>query len=266
MEKMGIAKHYGTDSKMFRVNGLTLVHSDYHRVTACPWHYHQNAHFAFTTGGALKETHRAFQLQLQAGSLLYNHSDEPHCNSEYSEHVSALHVDMDRTWFEKHDLPPWGGLHELNDPVMKNHFHKILKELHIKDSATALSIEGIMLATFQHMRQQKVRKDKTWTTKVKNLLYDRYNEQILLREVADEAGLHPTYLCQQFPAVFQCSFGEYLRKIRIEKAVDQMLTYPRRPLTEIALNTGFSDQSHFSRTFKRSVGVTPTTFLKGVRP
>jgi AraC family transcriptional regulator len=266
MEKLGIAKHYGTDSKRFQVNGLTLVHSDYHHITACPWHYHQNAHFAFTTGGTLKETHRAFQLHLQAGSLLYNHSDDPHCNSDYSDHVSALHVDMDRTWFENHDLPFHGGVHELKDPVLKNQFYRILKELHINDGGTALTLEALLLEAMQHMLQQKAHKDGSWAARVKNLLYDRYNEKILLKEVAREAGLHPTYLCQQFPAVFHCSFGEYLRKIRIEKAVEQMLTHPRRSLTEIALDVGFSDQSHFIRTFKRNVGVTPKTFQKGIRP
>jgi len=272
MEKLGIAKHFGTDSKRYQVNGLTLVHSSFHHFASCPWHYHQNAHFAFTTGGTLTETHRKFQLRLQAGSLLYNYSDEPHCNAEYSEHVSALHVDVEPSWFATReiDFAAFNGVRVLRDPLLKSHFYRIFNELQVDDTASHLSIEAHLLECISHMLRTQGRtagKTPAWVDKVRNLLYDRYTERILLKEVAVEAGLHPVYLCQQFPMFFHCSFGEYIRKIRIEKAVDRMLQNSKRTLlTEIAFECGFSDQSHFIRTFKQHIGVTPLVFQKGLRP
>jgi len=55
---------------------------------------------------------------------------------------------------------------------------------------------------------------------IKDLLYDRYSENISLHEIAFEINIHPVYLCQQFPIYFHCTFGDYIRKIKIEKAVE----------------------------------------------
>jgi quercetin dioxygenase-like cupin family protein len=93
VENLEKGKFYGISRKHFHMNGLTIVDSEFYHYTDCPWHYHQNPHFALTTKGNLVETHKKKQIQLSAGCLLYNHSDEPHCNSKYSDIVSALHID-----------------------------------------------------------------------------------------------------------------------------------------------------------------------------
>src|SRR5690348_2672369 len=104
MESLATGKFFGVSKKQFHINGLTIVESSFSHYTHCPWHYHQNAHFAFTTQGSLTETHKKKKLKLSAGSLLYNHSQEPHCNSGYSENVSALHVDLSNGWFLRYDV------------------------------------------------------------------------------------------------------------------------------------------------------------------
>jgi transcriptional regulator GlxA family with amidase domain len=60
------------------------------------------------------------------------------------------------------------------------------------------------------------------------------------------------------------SFGEYIRKQRIEKAIE-MLGSTENSLAEIAYLTGFSDQSHFNRIFKLHTGQNPSTFRKSLR-
>nr|WP_314896733.1 AraC family transcriptional regulator [uncultured Flavobacterium sp.] len=57
------------------------------------------------------------------------------------------------------------------------------------------------------------------------------------------------------------SFGEYIRKLRIEKAI-QLMQSSQYSLSEIAYLTGFSDQSHFNRIFKKHSGKTPTAYKK----
>jgi AraC-like DNA-binding protein len=57
------------------------------------------------------------------------------------------------------------------------------------------------------------------------------------------------------------SYGEYIRKLRIEKAVE-LLGQPGHTLAEIAYLTGFSDQSHFTRIFKKHTGQSPAEYRK----
>lgn len=267
MENFLKGKFYGSSSRQCLVNGLTIVHSSFHQYEFCPWHYHQNAHFAFTTQGTLIETHKKGEIQLAAGSLLYNHSLEPHCNSHYAEDVAALHVDIDDSWFDQYEIEfsTISGVRSLDSPVLKSSFYSIFRELHCFDSASPLAIETILIQCLNNMIRLKAifgGRVPSWVGRVNDLLYDRYSEQISLQEIAAEVNIHPVYLCQQFSHYFRCSFGEYIRKIRIEKAVGFILARGRASLTEIAFACGFADQSHFIRTFRRNIGVTPMVFRR----
>lgn len=258
---------FGTSKKQFYINGLTIVDSAYDNYLHCPWHYHQNAHFAFTTQGNLIETHKNKKLYLSAGCLMYNHSQEPHYNSDYTEKVSALHVDINEEWFKQYDINFLliEGVHELNDPLLKNIFINLFKEVKYFDDASSIAIESMILQAINKMVKQSFLQTGSipvWISKVKDLLYDKYNEQVSLKEIAASVNIHPVYLCQQFPVYFNCNFGEYLRKIKIEKAVQYILNNNRLSLTEISYASGFADQSHFIRTFKKNIGITPRTFKK----
>jgi YesN/AraC family two-component response regulator len=59
------------------------------------------------------------------------------------------------------------------------------------------------------------------------------------------------------------SFGDYIRKHRIEKA-KELMANSQYSLTEIAYLTGFSDQSHFTRIFKKHTGKNPSSYRKTI--
>ena len=77
--------------------------------------------------------------------------------------------------------------------------------------------------------------------------------------------MHPSYLSREFSKYFDnLSFGEYIRKLRIEKAIELLKT-SRCKLSEISYLTGFSDQSHFNRVFKSFTGMTPLEYKKSMK-
>ena len=83
-----------------------------------------------------------------------------------------------------------------------------------------------------------------------------------LKEISKELNVHPAYLSREFSKYFDdLTFGNYIRKLRIEKAID-LLHSSRYTLVEIAYLTGFSDQSHFTRIFKKVTGKNPSTYRK----
>ncbi|WP_255373701.1 AraC family transcriptional regulator [[Flexibacter] sp. ATCC 35103] len=74
--------------------------------------------------------------------------------------------------------------------------------------------------------------------------------------------LNPSYLSREFSKYFEdLNFGEYVRKLRIEKAIN-LIQNSNYTLTEIAYMTGFSDQSHFTRIFKLHTGKNPSSYRK----
>lgn len=106
-----------------------------------------------------------------------------------------------------------------------------------------------------------------WLYKALELLHDRYVEELSMADIAATVGVHPIHLARSFRRYFRCTPGDFARFRRLEKAA-HLLTRSERPLAELALNCGFSDQSHLSRAFTRSLGLPPAEYrrLAGVRP
>jgi AraC-like DNA-binding protein len=76
--------------------------------------------------------------------------------------------------------------------------------------------------------------------------------------------VHPSYLSREFSKYFDnLSFGDYIRKLRVEKAI-QLFQDPKLTMADVAYLTGFSDQSHFARIFKKTTGKSPLVYRKSL--
>ncbi len=95
-------------------------------------------------------------------------------------------------------------------------------------------------------------------------LHLRYAERVTLGELAAVARLSPFYFARLFRAQTGTTPGGYLRHLRIEHA--KLLLRDGVPISRVAFSTGFYDQSHFTRTFKRLTGMTPTEYRAASRP
>jgi AraC-like DNA-binding protein len=86
-------------------------------------------------------------------------------------------------------------------------------------------------------------------------------ERISLDDLAHQAGVSRFHFARQF----RLSTGEspmgYLRRMRIERS-KSILQNRETTIAEVAATLGFSDQSHFTRTFGRLVGVSPGSFAR----
>ncbi|HYF89563.1 AraC family transcriptional regulator [Azospirillum sp.] len=76
------------------------------------------------------------------------------------------------------------------------------------------------------------------------------------RDLAAAAKLSCGYFCQAFKDSFGCPPHSYIVRRRMERA-KELLETTTTPLSQIALDCGFSDQSHFSRIFRRVAGEAP---------
>jgi AraC-like DNA-binding protein len=91
-------------------------------------------------------------------------------------------------------------------------------------------------------------------------LHDRLEDNVRLEELAREAGLSPFHFLRRFEARFGLPPHAYQRQARIERA-KALLRRGASPVAA-ALASGFSDQSHLTRWFKRTLGVTPAQFAR----
>ena len=94
-------------------------------------------------------------------------------------------------------------------------------------------------------------------------MQDRYHETLTLSDVAGAVGVHPVHLACTFRRHYGCSLGDAVRRRRIEFAAGR-LAVTADSLADIARAAGFADQSHFSNTFKKVMGMTPSVFRRSV--
>jgi AraC family transcriptional regulator len=84
-------------------------------------------------------------------------------------------------------------------------------------------------------------------------------QDLRLWELAQIAGMSPNYFCEQFKVSTGLSPYQYILRCRIERA-KQYLRDPKVTLACAGAAAGFADQSHFTKVFRRVVGVTPMKF------
>ncbi len=130
-------------------------------------------------------------------------------------------------------------------------------------------VENLLLDVYQKFLKQKSGSAKIpqWAKELKEIIQDQLDTSLTLnlKQVSQSLNVHPSYLSREFSKYFDdLSFGDYIRKLRIEKAI-QLLTDSTHSLTEIAYLTGFSDQSHFNRIFKKYTGKNPSDYRKKSR-
>ena len=132
------------------------------------------------------------------------------------------------------------------------------------DRCSALVIEGLvleMLALVARPERAPARRPPEWLSRVEDLLKNGFQENLTIGEVAAQVSVNPAYLSRVFRQFHHRAIGDYLHDLRVQFACEQ-LADPDVALSAIASASGFADQSHLCRIFKRHKGVGPAEYRR----
>ena len=139
---------------------------------------------------------------------------------------------------------------------------RLRSEIIAGDTSSPMIIDGItleMLGLLTRQGRSLERRPPKWLVRVVERLNEEFTGGLTSESLAAEAGVHPVHLAAVFRTFHNETIGDYVQKRRITLAA-LLLQDNEIPLTEIAYECGFADQSHFTRVFKRRVGMTPGAF------
>ncbi len=142
----------------------------------------------------------------------------------------------------------------------------LYKQKHLQNSPFENLLHDVYT---KFLKSKKTNKKKVphWVKELKEIIQDQIDTQFSfdLKKISSDLSLNPSYLSREFSKYFEdMNFGDYIRKIRIDKAI-QLIQTSTYSLTEIAYLTGFSDQSHFTRIFKQHTGKSPSSYKKNLQ-
>lgn len=142
---------------------------------------------------------------------------------------------------------------------------RIRRELGAPDALTPLALEALALELLTEAARLAERQEPSggpsWLLEVRERIESEFSERLTHLRLSETAGVHPVHLAQRFRAHFGSSIGSYLRRVRVEQAA-RRLVETSLPLAAVALDSGFYDQSHFHRIFKRATGFTPAAYRR----
>lgn len=265
MKQLHKGQFFGQTNTTTCLDGLTLTDTVYTH-DKVDWHYHENAYFTFILEGNVIEGNKKEIYNCAPGSLLFHNWEEPHYNIKPPGFTRGFHVEVEKEWFDGIDLAgdEVQGSINIGTPDIKLLMYKIFREAKIEDADTDISIQTLLMEAFSKLyrsNEMRLHKKPKWVTDVDAILHDQLFHKMTLAYLCGLLGIHPVHLSRDFSKYFNCNLGEYIRKLKVEKALS-LMAQQKHSLAEIAYECGFSDQSHFIRCFKEVNGLNPSAHQK----
>lgn len=141
---------------------------------------------------------------------------------------------------------------------MNNHFLRNLQEIENLDDLCH-SLQETLDAFSENMFEYIPTKNHDLIKKAIHFISKNFSGNLTLETVADHVHLNPAYFSSMFKQSTGSTFKEYLSMVRIEES-KRLLANTDYSIIDIAIATGFEDQSYFSRVFKKYTGLTPRQY------
>ncbi|MFN7928105.1 MAG: AraC family transcriptional regulator [Blastocatellia bacterium] len=263
-------RYYGETLRTRKVASFELSERVYSPGYQTPKHTHKQALFCYVMQGHYTESYGGKTRECESSTLLFHPPGELHAEYFHESGGRSFIVEIAPEWLARvrEQMPVAERSADFHGGVFELLARKLYREFTHEDCASALIIEGVMLEMFGETTRwctsPTVPGSPRWLQQAKDLLHGHFAENLTLAEIAQQVGVHPVHLAQTFRKSYQCTVGEYVRKLRIEYACHE-LTATDKSIVDIALSAGFCDQSHFTRTFKRTVGAAPSQYRDALR-
>src|SRR5262249_29025399 len=99
----------------------------------------------------------------------------------------------------------------------------------------------------------------SWLMRLRDYLDAHCTDPLSMEALVEIAGRHPVHVSREFRSHFGKTISGFIRERRVLRAVE-LVGRTALPLSEVALQCGFYDQSHFTNAFRRCTGTTPNRY------
>lgn len=244
---------------------LSEVHHDTpKRVEA---HVHESSYFSILLEGAYSERADDFSIAYEPYTLVFHTAGKEHSDEIISANTRIFFLEL---------LPEFEALVTgLGTP--RAHFFELAggdalwlalrlhREFLFRDDGAEATIQSLLLELYSYaVDDDEVTKEPPWIHNLEAWLREEFVAEPSIAVIARRVGLHPAHVCRAFRKFRGRSLGDYVRGLRIQY-VCRSLTETEKPLSSIASEAGFVDQSHMSRTFRRLTGSSPGSYRDALR-
>ncbi|HKP39243.1 MAG TPA: AraC family transcriptional regulator [Pyrinomonadaceae bacterium] len=248
------------------LDDVELLHAA-HVTHDYPAHMHEEYSIALVLEGTEETICNGKSHKARRGDLLFVNAEQVHASRSADSEYRAFKIwpDALARITGKSNTTHFPHL-VVNDSTL----FRALLSLHrdLEQNGSALEQESRFVSTMAFLLERQGQfgpdtrsKNEDCTVRVvRDYLRDHYAENVSLSQLTSLTNLSPFYLLRVFRNRAGFPPHEYQTQVRIAHA--RRLIRTGTPLSQAAIETGFFDQSHLSRNFKRIVGVTPRQYFR----
>lgn len=111
--------------------------------------------------------------------------------------------------------------------------------------------------------EKRSHKSRNVIDRIKQVIEERYNENLSIKDIGKEVYLSTTYLCMIFKQETGETVNDYMTRVRIEQA-KKLLCDPAIRLCDICHEIGYTEPGYFSKIFKKYTDLSPTEYRQNV--
>lgn len=261
-------KTSGEKLRVFEAAGIIIMETRHRAGLQIPRHCHENAEVSLVLNGRFEEVVGQCTYECALTTALLRPAGAEHINRYGTHGAHCLIVEFgprfaktfpEAARFLGHPSCWWGAPAGLLGS-------QIWREICEPEPTSQLVVEGLVLQLLAQIERWKKASERstlppTWLTRAREFLNENYASEIRLADVALLAGVHAVHLNKTFKRCFGTTIGNYVRQLRLQGAV-RLLTTSNLPISRIAAEVGFCDQSHLTNVFRRYMHRRPSSFRK----
>lgn len=263
--KFWCAPQFGGRVELSR--GISVTH-------VYPWHWHEEVQIWAIESGADVLSFRGAEHVTPPGSLSFVPPGEVHSNRHVEPEgctYRTLNVGPGLLLRAFRDLTMEQATFSLRepfvvDPALFRRF--VATHARLEEQPSRLVSDVLLLSLLEELlhRTSKLRRlpqgggreERMAVRRVREYLIETHASNVSLEDLAKVANLSPYHLHRVFTREVGMPPHAFQTQVRISRA--RALLNEGMPLQVVAAETGFSDQSHFTREFKRYIGLTPGAY------
>jgi AraC family transcriptional regulator len=231
-----------------------------------PPHTHEFPYFSLLVEGAYRETSAGVTINYDPFTVVFHAAGKEHTDTIGPTGARFFMIELLERWTkgtEGEILPQhFTEMHGGNAAwLMSRLYHEFLAA-----ATTELTVEALLyeLCATAIDPSELPGTEPTWMADLDKTLQRNLCENVSVRSLADTVGVNASHLCRAFHRFRRRTIGDYVAGLRMQ-LVCRRIVETDLPMSDIAAEAGFADQSHMTRIFKRFVGQTPGAYRRRIQ-
>ncbi len=255
--RLARGQNFGAITATVATGDLVINAADHAPCMIVPRHEHANAYLCAVIAGRL-EVCAPRAMACDAGSLIAYPIGHAHSNRFDDRPGRCINIHLGSSWMDEPSTRAWfGHCRTLPRVARSASLAKLGRALAAGDTAAPLAAACAAIDLLADAMGASARASRPkWLERIVDIIEADLAHAPALGPLSAQIGVHPAHVARLFRIAYGETIGEYVRRRRVEEA-DRALTGSDRPLSEIAIASGFADQSHFTRVYRRHHGISP---------